>query len=113
VAGHRTEIAAAREAISMSVNPAGTRWYVAEMDNEGNVGAFHGTPWEFNQASMNAGALWVGGYRAIPGSDGSYFCEILMAGASSPGDSFEVHFVTPDRFIATKNGRLYRFGVRI
>jgi hypothetical protein len=97
----------------MSVNPAGTKWSVAPMDNDGKIGGFHGTPWEFNQVSMNAGALWVGGYRAIPGSDVSYACEILMANTSDPTDSFEVHFVTSDRFIATKSGKLYRFGKRI
>jgi hypothetical protein len=97
----------------MSVNPAGTKWSVAEMDNNGKIGSFHGTPWEFNQVSMNAGTLWAGGYQTIPGSDISYACEIVMANTSNPSDKFEVHFVTSDRFIATKGGKLYRFGKRI
>jgi len=94
-------------------NPSGTKWSVAAMDDKGVIGNFHPTPWEFNDESMNAGALWAGGYREIQGSAGSYDCEILSQGSESPTDSFEVHFVTADRFIATKNDNLYRFGKKI
>lgn len=97
----------------MSFNPAGTKWSVAAMDNNGAIGGFHPVPWEFNRQSMNAGNLWVGGFQAVAGSDISYSCEILMAGATDPSDQFEVHFVSADRFIATKGGALYRFGKKI
>ena len=97
----------------MSFNPAGTKWSVAAMDNDGKISSFHGTPWEFNQESMNGGALWTGGYRAVPDSDGSYTCQILSAGSTNPTEGFEVVFVTPERFIATKDGKLYRFGKKI
>jgi hypothetical protein len=97
----------------MSFNPAGTKWSVAAFDNNGTLGGFHPTPWEFNRQSMNAGALWVGGYQAIPGNDSAYNCEIIGAGGSDPADNFEVHFVSADRFVATKGGALYRFGKKI
>lgn len=97
----------------MSFNPVGTKWSVAAFDSNGALGGFHPVPWEFNRQSMNAGNLWVGGYQAIPGNDSAVACEILMAGASDPNDNFEVYFLTPDRFVATKGGALYRFGRRI
>lgn len=97
----------------MSFNPAGTKWSVSPMDNSGAIAGFHPVPWQFHQQSMNAAALWVGGYSAIPNSLDGISCEILMAGASGVSDSFQVFFVTADRFIATKNGALYRFGKKI
>jgi hypothetical protein len=97
----------------MSFNPAGTKWSVAAMDNNGAIAGFHPVPWEFHQQSMNAAALWVGGYSAIPGSLDGFSCEILAAGAANVSDSFQVFFLTGDRFIATKGGALYRFGKRI
>jgi hypothetical protein len=93
--------------------PAGTRWSVAAMDNTGTVGGYQGTPWEFQSQSMNAGALWAGSYSAIQGRDGKFWCEITHAGATAVTGTFEVVFVTADRFIATKNGSLYRFGKKI
>jgi hypothetical protein len=97
----------------MSCNPADTKWSVAAFNNDGKIDGFHPTPWEFHQESMNAGTLWVGGYKLMPGTDTTYLCEILMAGSTTVSDSFEVVFVTPDRFVATKNGALYRFGKKI
>jgi hypothetical protein len=97
----------------VSFTPAGTRWSVAAMDNNGSVGGYHGTPWEFQAQSMNAAALWVGSYSPIQGSDIKFACEIKHAGAAAATDTFEVVFVTADRFIATKDGALYRFGKKI
>ena len=97
----------------MGFNPAGTKWSVASMDNNGAIGTFHPTPWEFQNQSINAAALWVGGYSAIQGSDNRFACEIFSAGATTVSDSFEVVFISANRFIATKGGSLYRFGKKI
>jgi hypothetical protein len=97
----------------MRFNPANTTWSVAAFDDNGALGSFHPTPWEFHQEAMNAGTLWVGGYTAIPEDSDGIRCEILGAGASAVTDSFEVFFVTPTRFIATKDGLLYRFGKKL
>jgi hypothetical protein len=96
----------------MAFNPAGTRWSVATFDDNGQLGNFHPTPWEFNNLSLNGGADFAGGYTLKPGDDDAYICEIIAAGSSDPSDSFEVFFVTSNRFIATKSGTLYRFGKR-
>jgi hypothetical protein len=61
---------------------------------------------------MNTGPLWHGGYTPITGSDNGLLCEIISA-SNSAIDSFEVFFVSPDRFVARKGGALYRFGMRI
>jgi hypothetical protein len=97
----------------MSFNPSGTQWSVAAFDNNGALGGFHPTPWEFHRTAMHAGRFWVGGYAPVAGSDDRYACEILGEGASAVSDGFEVVFVTADRFIATKDGALYRFGKRL
>lgn len=97
----------------MSFNPAGTKWSVAALDNNGALGGFHPTPWEFHGTSMHAGAHWTGGYRPVAGADNSYTCEILSPGATGVSDAFEVVFVTPDRFVATQRGNLYRFGKKL
>jgi hypothetical protein len=97
----------------MSFNPAGTKWSVAAMDNNGAIAGFHPVPWQFHQQAMNAAAPWVGGYTPILGSLDGISCEIFAAGATSVSDSFQVFFVTADRFVATKNGALYRFGKKI
>jgi hypothetical protein len=97
----------------MSFNPAGTRWSVAAFDNNGALGGFHPVPWEFHRESMNAGNLWYGGYRVSSDSASTFTAEIFMAGNTAPADQFEVVFVTADRFVATKNGALYRFGKKL
>ena len=97
----------------MKFNPKGTKWSVAAMDNDGKIEGFHPVHWEFHDESMNAGDLWVGGYREMLESEGSFSCQIQMAGNSAPSDSFEVIFLTEQRFIATKNGVLYRFGKKV
>ncbi|CAI7979619.1 MULTISPECIES: hypothetical protein [unclassified Parafrankia] len=97
----------------MPFSPANTKWSVAAFDDNGAIGSFHPTPWEFHQEAMNAGTLWVGGYTAIPEVSNGIRCENLKAGAGAVSDSFEVFFVTPTRFIATKSGALYRFGKKL
>lgn len=62
---------------------------------------------------MNAGDLWVGGYTITGGDATQLKCQIIASGKTSVTDTFEVHFVTPDRFVATKDRALYRFGKRI
>jgi len=95
----------------MSFNPAGTKWSVAAMDNNGHVGDPHPTPWEFHSPSLNSGTLWSGGYTPIPGTDNAFHCELIANG--TVGDAWDVIFVSPDRFVATKAGSLYRFGKKI
>jgi hypothetical protein len=97
----------------MSFNPAGSKWSVAVLDNNGAFSGFHPTPWEFQDTTMHAGTHWTGSYRAVNDADNSYLCEILMTGASGVSDAFEVVFVTPDHFFATKSGALYRFGKKL
>jgi hypothetical protein len=63
-------------------NPAGTRWSVAAFDDNGQLGNFHPTPWEFNLVSMNEGTDWAGGYIPKPGDDDAYICEIIAVGSS-------------------------------
>lgn len=67
---------------------------------------------EFHTQVVNAGTLWTGGYSAVPGSDNRIACE-KMGPSGAIDDSWEVVFVTPDRFIATQQGALYRFGKRL
>ncbi|MCG5217321.1 hypothetical protein [Streptosporangium sp. KLBMP 9127] len=97
----------------MAFNPAGTRWSVAAFDDNGKLNSFHPTPWEFHEQVMNAGDLWVGGYTITTGDADRLKCQNIASGETSVTDTFEVHFVTPNRFIATKDGSLYRFGKRI
>ena len=106
-------ISASIDTTPAEVFPAGTKWSVAGIDHDLKYTAFHPTPWEFQQGTMNAGTLWKGSYRHVPGTDNRIVCEITMAGATRVGDIFEVVFVAPDRFLANKNGVLYRFGKRI
>ncbi len=96
----------------MSFNPAGTKWSVAAFDNNGAIGQFHPVPWEFHAEAMNAGNLWYGGYKPIPGCDNGFASEIIMA-SGGEHDTFEVYFLTADRFIATERGALYRFGKKL
>ena len=93
----------------MSFNPANTKWSVAEFDDNGKIGDFHPTPWEFHNQSMNAGQLWYGGYQFTTGSDNTITCEI-GSGNTPVNDTFQVVFVTSTRFVATKHKALYRFG---
>jgi len=94
--------------------PAGTRWSVADFNDNGVVGAFSPTPWEFDQqGSMHAGDLWVGKYTWIQGCNIGISCEITLTGEPPQGDAFQVYFVTHARFVATKNGSLYRFGEKL
>ena len=97
----------AQAQVCQSFNPVGTSWSVRVMDNDGTTHEFHPVPWTFNSAnSFHAGTLWAGGYSQIPGSYNGFACNIIT-------DAFEVYFVTPDRFIAIKNGQLYRLGKKI
>lgn len=97
----------AQAQVHQSFNPVGTSWSVCVMENNGTMHEFHPVPWTFNSAnSFYAGTLWTGNYSQIPGSDNGFTCNIVS-------DTFEVYFVTPDRFIATKNGQLYRFGKKL
>ena len=79
----------------MSFNPAGTKWSVAPMNNSGAIDTFHPTPWEFNNESMNAEGIWIGGYRPIPNADGAYSCEILTISSANPND--RIASSPPDR----------------
>jgi hypothetical protein len=97
----------------MSFNPVNTKWSVANMDNDGKVDNFSPTPWVFNEQSMNAELLWAGGYQFVLGNDDKISCQIIAHDSPTASDSFEVNFITPDRFIATKDGKLYRFGKKI
>ncbi|NHQ84183.1 hypothetical protein HA051_21690 [Chromobacterium vaccinii] len=84
--------------------PANTKWSVAPFDDSGTVGSFHPTPWEFGNGTMKAEGIWTGEYKQITQTSTTIKCHI------STNDDFEVNFLTPTRFIATKNGGLYRFG---
>jgi hypothetical protein len=96
----------------MSFNPAGTKWSVAGFDSNGALTtAFHPTPWEFHRQSLNAGNYWSGGYQPMPGCDNAFIVETISSGTVA--DNLEVYFLTPDRFIATKGGALYRFGKKL
>lgn len=97
----------------MAFDPTGTKWSVAGFNNDGTLGAFHPTPWEFNKESMNATGHWIGGYRRMPDEMRSFSCEILTTTGADPADRFEVHFVSDTRFVATKAGNLYRFGKKL
>ena len=92
------------------------KWSVSVLSNDGTLIPPDPTPWEFHQGSMNAGALWTGGYvfyNWMPGSDCRIACEIRWAGSTTITDAFEVIFLTHSRFVATKNDTLYRFGKRL
>lgn len=97
----------------MGFNPAGTKWSVAAFDDNGALGGFHPTPWEFGHVAIHADGFWAGGYELVPGSDDRYRCEIVDAGVTAIVDAFEVVFVSNRRFVATKNGALYRFGRKL
>lgn len=93
--------------------PVGTKWSVAAFNDAGALGGFHAVPWEFQEGKMNAGELWLGAHKPLPGCDIGLSCEITHKGHSAPTDLFRVYFVTPTRFVATKDGSLYRFGKTI
>jgi hypothetical protein len=90
--------------------PAGTSWSVAAVDNNGTVSPTGvGNVWRFDayspvQNSMEAAGYWTGLYLFVPGISNGISCVL------SNQDQFEVYFLTPTRFIATKNNVLYRFG---
>ena len=52
-----------------SFNSAGTARPVAPFDNNGNLGSFPPTPWEFHNQLTNTGPLRYGDYTPITGSD--------------------------------------------
>ncbi|GAB4200613.1 MAG: hypothetical protein OHK0022_21850 [Roseiflexaceae bacterium] len=95
----------------MSINPEGTQWLVAAMDNDGHIQDFHPVPWEFHNPSLNAGTIWSGGYTPIPGTSNGFHCELIVNGVVN--DSWDVYFVSPDRFIGVKDGSIYRFGKKV
>ncbi len=92
------------------MNPSNTVWSVAGLDDNGALGAFSPTPWDFGVGTMAAAGFWTGSYKPISGSNDAFSCQIHGATGT---DAFEVHFLTLARFIATKNGALYRFGKRL
>jgi hypothetical protein len=99
---------------STPINPvAGTQWSVAGYTNDGAMGAFHPTPWEFHQQAMNAGTDWFGGYSFSEGSNNTINCEIMTPAPLEVADAFQVCFLGENRFIAIKDGQLYRFGKKI
>jgi len=68
----------------------------------------HAVPWVFQKdGTVSAKGLWKGVWASWPGSDKLEVTIILTDGSS---DSFEVTFLTPKWFVATKNGALYRVG---
>jgi hypothetical protein len=90
--------------------PAGTAWSVSAYDDNGTVSPpVAGNVWQFDayspvQNAMHAGSYWTGLYLFVPGISNGISCVL------SNQDQFEVYFLTPTRFIATKQNRLYRFG---
>jgi hypothetical protein len=92
---------------------AGTQWSVAGYTNDGAMGAFDDTPWEFHEQAMNAGTAWFGGYAISEGTNNTINCEIMSPDSPQVADTFQVCFLVEDRFIAIKDGQLYRFGKRI
>lgn len=95
----------------MSFDPTNTVWSVAAMDNHGSLtSVFNPTPWDFGAGTMAAVGHWTGTYQAIPGDSDAIACKTNGVDGS---DAFEVKFVTPRAFIATKNGAVYRFGFRL
>lgn len=97
----------------MSFNPANTRWAVTSIDNDCVLGMVHGTPWEFFREAMIGRNHWVGGYAPIPGVDNAYICEYILQGSYTPSPPIVVTFITPDRFIATENGKLTVLGKKL
>jgi hypothetical protein len=95
---------------NMSFAPVNTVWSVAVLDNNGALGAFAQVPWDFGAGTMAASGYWTGTYAPIAGLSDAFSCQIHGVSGS---DTFEVHFVTLTRFIATKNGALYRFGKKL
>jgi hypothetical protein len=98
----------------MPFNPTNTRWVVFELDNSLIVTPPPiQNPWEFDSHTMKAfSGQWTGTWNPIPGKD-AVRCHIKGTNpvdGTKIDDAFEVNFVTDTRFIATKNGLLYRFG---
>lgn len=97
----------------MSYDPTNTRWSVSDLSNDAVLGITHGTPWEFHRYAISGRGDWVGGYRPIPGTDNAYVCEIILHGTWAPAFVFEVVFLNPERFVATKNNLVFAFGKKL
>jgi WD40 repeat protein len=97
----------------MAFDPTNTAWSVAAMDNNGNLTSpFHPTPWFFlSGGAMTSVKFWSGIYTAVSGDTDKFSCKTKAVNGST--DSFEVTFFTPNNFIASKNGSVYRFGVKL
>ena len=84
-----------------------TKWTVASLEGD-TVGKFHKTKWLFRKnGTVQAGTFWKGSWTAV-GTNHAH----LQIGKGSNTDGFDLHFLTPIRFVATKNGLLYRLGRR-
>jgi hypothetical protein len=94
----------------MTFNPTNTVWSVAGFDDNGTLTEFSPTPWDFGAGTMSAAGFWTGTYAPISGESDAIACHIQGV---SGNDAFQVHFLTLTRFIATKNGALYRFGKKL
>eukprot|EP01092_Planopodium_desertum_P013256 TRINITY_DN6336_c0_g2_i1.p1 TRINITY_DN6336_c0_g2~~TRINITY_DN6336_c0_g2_i1.p1 ORF type:complete len:101 (+),score=12.10 TRINITY_DN6336_c0_g2_i1:50-352(+) len=95
-----------------TINPEGTRWSAAGLDDSGVVDAFHPVPWEFHDGGIiSAGSLWKGKYSPTPGAPGRF--DVSLRVGIEAVDVFQVIFVTTKTFIAVKDNAVYRFGSRI
>jgi hypothetical protein len=96
------------------LNPAGTRWRVAYMDASAKFDGFHPVSWDFvAQGKMSAADTWTGIYTPVAGDLQAFDCEVTNIGGSDVADRFRVVFLTAGRFIATKDGQLYRYGEKL
>ena len=98
-----------------AVTPAfvdNSSWAVGELNDGTMVGAApHAAPWVFQKdGTVSAAGFWKGVWAAAPDSDKLKVTIMMVQGGAT--DTFEVTFLTPTWFVATKDGKLYRVGKR-
>jgi hypothetical protein len=89
-----------------------TEWDVGAVnDSNFALSTPHPTPWIFEQdGTVSAAGYWTGVWASAPGSN---VLKVVILTNGGGTDIFEVKFLTPTWFVATKNGKLYRVGKRL
>jgi hypothetical protein len=71
--------------------------------------AANAVPWVFQKdGTVSAKGVWKGVWASWPGSEKLVVTIMMTEGGAT--DTFEVTFLTPKWFVATKGGALYRQG---
>jgi hypothetical protein len=87
-------------------------WSVAQFEHD-QLGDFFPVPWTFQKdGTVEATNQWKGKWVQA-GVNEEKRITINLKTTTNQVDKFAVHFLTLNRFIATKSGKVYRYGKKL